>query len=247
MNQETLKISDEMLSAFLDDELPPMEMAAIRAALLQDQSLADRLAVLTLADQLVRQHAQALDQQPLPASVLALLETGKTAPASGKVLSGPWLEWRRGGRPLALAASVLVVLGLSFAWQNQPAPLAPYAGLPELAQYADYLDSTPSGTAVRLDASTLLPRFSFRSQDERYCRQYQLINSAFTAENIACRENAGWTVLATVSLPISNADNYLPASSVNTEVDEVLNTLMQGPALDLDTEAALIRQQWQDQ
>jgi hypothetical protein len=245
MSHKTPDFSDEILSAFLDGELPAMEMTAVRAAVALDISLAERLATLAMADKLVRQHAYALDQQPMPATILALLETAQVVPDNrAKILSGPWQRWRAQPlRPVALAASVAVVLSIALGYLNRPGTSG--VALPAVAQYAVNLDSTPSGTAVGIGSTTLMARFSFRNQDGLYCRQYQLVAPAYSAENIACRQDDSWNVLASVQLPIQTSpDNFQPASRATTELDALLDTLMQGPALDLDTEAMLIRQGW---
>jgi hypothetical protein len=246
MNTTPLNFTDEILSGFLDGELPEREMAAVRAALEQDISLADRLAALAQADRLVREHAAALDRQPMPAAVLAMLDRSE-ASRGARVLQGPWQHLRQyTGRPLALAASVILVLGLAVGWLNRTAPFDPAAGLPALAQYADSLESIASGTPVSIGAATLVTRFSFRNQDQQYCRQYQLSAPGYSAESIACRLDAGWTLVASIEAPAQTAAEFRPASSATAQLDAVLDTLMQGPALDLDSEAALIRQGWRD-
>lgn len=251
MSHKTPDFSDEILSAFLDGELPAMEMTAVRAAIAQDISLADRLATLAMADKLVRQHAHALDQQPMPAAVLALLETATASPqantrqsASAQILPGPWQRWRQQPlRPLALAASVALVLSIAVGYLNRPSDTG--SALPTLAQYTSSLDSTPSGTAAGIGSATLLTRFSFRNQAGQYCRQYQLVAPGYSSENIACRQDDNWTLLVSAQLPVqANPDNFQPATSATSELDALLDTLMQGPALDLATEAEVIRQGW---
>ena len=49
-----MKIDDQTLSAFLDNELPANEMEAIRNAIAEDEQLALRLAELSEVDMLVK-------------------------------------------------------------------------------------------------------------------------------------------------------------------------------------------------
>jgi len=247
-------IDDDMLSAYLDGELPEQDLLRVRTALANDPVVAARLAALQRVNDLVLRHARALDATPVPASVLALLEaaeqtfseteTGQsfTAHSGGaKVVQGPWQRWsRHTGAQIALAASLVLALGLALNNLLTPAPLE----LPVLAAYADALDSSPSGITVAVDGATLVNRFSFRDQDGRYCRQYQLSSTTAGSENVACRTERGWTLAATLPMPAQvTPDAYQPASS-SPELNAALDRMMQGTALDLATEASLIEGGW---
>ncbi len=244
-------IDDDMLSAYLDGELPAEEQQAVRAAVASDPVLAARLAALQSVNELVLRHAQALDVTPLPTGVLALLQTGdKTeSPAplledetSAKVVQGPWQGWsRRTGAKLALAASLVLALGLALINLLE----APASELPALAAYTQALETSPSGTPVAVNGATLLNRFSFRDREGRYCRQYQLSTPGAGAENIACRTEQGWSLAASLAMPVQAApDTYQPASA-SPELNAVLDSMMDGAALDLATEASLIARDWQ--
>jgi len=66
-----MKISDEMLSAFLDSALPEQQMEQIRQQLMHDEQLTERMADLAMIDTMVLQHYQQINQQPMPAAVTA--------------------------------------------------------------------------------------------------------------------------------------------------------------------------------
>src|SRR5690554_6868254 len=76
------EINDEVLSAFMDRELDEAVAFHVREAIKEDAALGERLAELTRADELVRTHAHALDQQPLPAELLQRLESSQPATQS---------------------------------------------------------------------------------------------------------------------------------------------------------------------
>jgi hypothetical protein len=242
-----------MLSAYLDGELPAQDLRDVRAALANDPALAARLAALQSVNDLVMRHAKALDATPLPASILSLFQTADQADAgrepsvtnsnTAKIVQGPWQRWsRHAGAQLALAASLVLALGLAL--NNLLDPAQPE--LPALTAYADVLDGSPSGAAVPMNGATLINRFSFRDQDGRYCRQYQLSTATSGSENVACRTEQGWTLAATLPVPVqATPDAYQPASS-SPELNAVLDRMMQGAALDLPTEAALIERSWQN-
>jgi hypothetical protein len=239
-------IDDDMLSAYIDGELPAQDQRDVRVALANDPALATRLAALQSVNDLVLRHANALDATPLPASVLSLLKTeasdSKPVMVSAKVVQGPWQRWsRHTGAQLALAASLVLALGLALNNLLDPAE----AELPALAAYTHVLDDSPSGTLVAVNDATLVNRFSFRDQGGRYCRQYQLSTATAGTENVACRTEQGWTLAASLSVPVQAAPDVYQAASSSADLNAVLDSMMQGAALDLSAEAALIERGWQ--
>ena len=134
-------IDDAMLSAYLDGELMAQDLRDVRAALATDPALAARLAALHRVNELVVRHAKALDATPLPAGVLGLLQPD-AAPSANRagnatVVQGPWQRWsRHGGVQLALAASLVLALGLAFTSLLEPLPadLPSWAALTALAR-----------------------------------------------------------------------------------------------------------------
>lgn len=233
---------DTTLSAFIDGELPAHEMQAVNAELARDPALAQRYAALKLANDLVLQHARALDDVPLRAATLALLQPDATAAAPANVIQGPWRRWTHVQR--ALAASLVIGIGLAVAYWQQPG--SPDA-LPALAAYSAQLDTAPSGSELSVAAATLTTRFSFRDSENRYCRQYQLSTETAASQNIACRSADGWTLVTSLpDAPPAAGAAYQPASS-SASLNAALDSMMQGAALDLETEAALIRNGWQDE
>ena len=98
-----MKITDEMLSAFLDSELPEPQMQHIRELLLQDEQLAERLAALAEVDLLLRQQASLIDGTPVPQQLMALLDE----PEQGSVIRFPF--WRRLAQPRQWIAQLQLV------------------------------------------------------------------------------------------------------------------------------------------
>lgn len=237
----TQNIDDDMLSAYLDRELAVQDMQIVHAALVSDPVLAKRFSALQRANALVAQHARALDEIPLRASTLAMLQmdTDSVTPVPANVVRGPWRRWTPLQR--ALAASLIGALALTFTYLRDTAS----EGLPLLAAYAQHLDTAPSGTSVVVDDATLTSRFSFRDNAGRYCRQYQLSTETSGAANIACHGAQGWVLVASMPDATTATGAYQPATSTDG-LNAVLDSMMDGAALDLATEAALIDKGWQD-
>jgi hypothetical protein len=226
-----MTISDEKLSAFLDRELPEQEMAQIREAIQQDTALAERLADLARADGAVRRYAAAIDSVPMPERVLQLLREGNTEQSANVVDFSRWQQARQRitrtfREHAALAASIALVAGFAgghFMSDNNPG--SPAMGLTASVRAA--LDSSASGTTVDLhDDATLLAHFSFRDNQARLCRQFSLRETQGASENLACRTDGNWELIATARFA-----NLL---------DSTLDVLMQGAALSLAEEAELL-------
>lgn len=259
-----MNISDEKLGAFLDQELPEQEMDMIRDAIGNDETLADRLAVLASADALLKRHARALDDRPMPDAVLAMLRADNrsadkqpAAAADNVVELSRWQASRRQARQwvsrhAALAAGIALIVGFTggqFIGTNSD----PATNLVASTMGADVgaaLNATLSGAVVNISHDTRLQsRFSFVDQQARHCRQFVLeqgaVNDSIRAtENIACRTDQGWQLVASAQVASASTSEYSTASGT-TLLDSTLDAMMSGTTLSLDEENALIANDWQ--
>jgi anti-sigma factor RsiW len=83
-----MKMTDETLSAFLDNELTDAEMEAVRDQIEKDPTLADRLAEMASVDAELQAHYGSIDDRPMPASITRMLEekaSRSAAPAQDNV------------------------------------------------------------------------------------------------------------------------------------------------------------------
>jgi hypothetical protein len=230
-----MMIRDETLSAFLDQELPEPQMQQLRDAIAGDPALSERLAQLAAVDSLVKRHAKAVDGSAIPDGVKRRL-------APDNVLH-PGV-WRRARVLLrehsALAASLALLVGFSAGYLGG-------SGVPaDSAVPAAWLDSITSGREVAIDGDRqLLTRFSFVDNQQRYCRQYQLQSGSVVSENVACRQESDWVLMASAQISsVYPADEYQLASGTKL-LDSTLDAMMRGQAMSLEDEEQLIRQRWQ--
>jgi len=119
-----MNITDEQLSAFLRAELPNAEMEMIRAQLIENENIANRLAELAMVDEVVAATYKKIDSRPLQISTTALLaeeanviaeEITKTESAkTEKIISFPILQKFQNvlQKHITTAAGLVVVLGL---------------------------------------------------------------------------------------------------------------------------------------
>ncbi len=230
-----MNISDEILSAFLDAELDPEAMDAVRDALVEDEAIADRLAELAEVDARVVEAYSTIDERPVPAAITALLQ-GKREEQKVVSLSA-WKRLRQGvAKPqglLAAAASLVVMSG---------ALLVGLQGSSEQSALVAALESSPSGVEQPLgDEQRFLGRLTFRNSDQDYCRQYALINADEQREYIACRQAGEWQTVA--ESDASAVTEYQPASG-GSALDAVLDGMIDGDLIGPEQEQRLLNSDW---
>ncbi len=231
-------IGDELLSAWLDDELSPEDRQRVAAALATQATLAARLEQLRLANDLTRQHARVIDALPLSPRLDALLAAAPER-TSAEVIAMPVRHTWRLTQPVALAASVLLTLGLGFGLLRDNGAAA---GAPDL--HAALLAEVRSGDTLAVGELQLSPRFSFRNSDGQWCRLYRVDGAAQSLDNVACHDGSTWLQQASLPAAVQDDSQYLPATSDSRALDTVLDELMQGAPLALDMEERLIDNGW---
>ncbi|WP_426358097.1 anti-sigma factor family protein [Pseudocolwellia sp. HL-MZ19] len=222
MNNPT--ISDEVLSAFLDAELPEQQMEQIREALLEDDNLANRLADLAMVDEVIATKYDEINQQPLPAAINELLAAIPEEKASVTAIqaaenfsentaSQPDLNtthssesksnvvslWQRTknstNKPFALAASIAVAAGLFATIFSQTNNLSG----DNWQEVAQILEQKTSGNEQTLaNGKTIKTQLTFNNQQGNFCRQYDVSSEKDIERNIACRVNQEWELALTV-------------------------------------------------
>lgn len=244
-----MKITDEILSAFLDDELSEHELELVCEALRADPELSDRLAQMATVDHRLAKTYSAIDDYPMPQAVTDLLAQAEqdaqtSSPANGGATSVLAFPDRQTARRQSLkypgmAVAAALVLGLGL-FQL----LAGDAG-EQWQSVADTLETAPSGSVQQLsDGRSLTPRLTFQNPRGVYCRQYQLQSAEQVSENIACRDAEGWNLVAQSEVASApDAAGYQPASG-GSVLDEELDQLMAGPALTAQQERALLGRGW---
>ncbi|RUO24366.1 hypothetical protein CWE09_10865 [Aliidiomarina minuta] len=227
-----MQISDQILSAFLDNELPASEMEAVRQAMVENPELAERLAELVLVDEQVQAHASQIDKQPVPGRTLELLN------ASEDTTDSRWWQSARQrfsngvSEHMAAAASVLILVGgFSGYWLAMPDPEAsPW----QLVQ--QQLSTATSGQTVELaDGQVFSSQFSFSGATGELCRVYQL-GGTQASENIACyQSDSGWQNMLTVYINTTGEGEYSLASGPEI-LREQVSMLQDGPVYSLEQE-----------
>jgi negative regulator of sigma E activity len=251
-----MNITDEQLSAFLDAELSNAEMDAIREQLLEDESLADRLAELAMVDELVAASAKQIDARPIPQTITALLQepsalkepsaikepsASQEQPTTAQIITFPL--WKRVQKtlqqPLAVAASVALVIGFGMSQM-----LNHTSDSNDWPAVAKVLDVAPSGLVqVAANGAEVKPRLSFKNLNGEYCRQFELKNEQGNSENIACRKDGTWQITASVVSQKNQGGDYQTASG-GSALDEALEEMIDGDVFNKNAEADAIAKSW---
>ncbi len=240
-----MKMTDETLSAFLDNELTQPQMEAVREALIADPTLSDRLAEFATVDDELQKHYSSIDARPMPQEILHLLDDQPSedkANDRNNVIEFPWWRQVKAHSRKAIAAAVVAGVAL-FQWTNVSTD-----GEPGWPAVAAVLDSQASGEAYSLEANaTLTPRLTFQNQSGQWCRQFRVDWETSSSEQIACRDNSGsWTQVASQAAePVADSERYQAASG-GSIMDDELDRMMAGPPVSPETEQQLLKQQWSD-
>jgi len=252
-----LVIDDLMLSAWLDEELDPVEARQVQSAVDAQPELQQRLARLLVNERRLREHYTGMaESRPMPEAMRVLL-------ANDEAPSKPWFlrltDWtiRSLPRPalITTALALALVVGLQIGSQTQQAP-AGLNSLQSLTQigadhpWFELLESSPSGELQPLsDAQTGQVALTYRDLDGHWCRQFSVQSpgegSAMAA--VACREAGRWRIGLAQSVPVrQQSDGYFRAASAGAvAIDSHIMESIAGDVLMPADEKEMIDLGWQ--
>jgi hypothetical protein len=260
------RISDEILMAFADGELPPAAWRAVGKALQRDPALIGRLEGFILTKACVARPFDDVLTAPLPEKLLSVMRAASAPPAARrKSLRSPTTTGgRSGGRfripVLPLAAAATLLIGATIGWLVHSFAVPGIAligtrGLVVPASLQHALERIPTGSSGKVAGNLILePTFTFHTAQKIWCRQYELAHagSGQRTGGLACRGGDGtWRVqvLAAASWKVFPRDTYVTAGSESTALgDQLLDaaraSIMDGDVLGLDEEKLLIGHKW---
>jgi hypothetical protein len=241
---ERLELNDELLCAYMDGELDAGMRARVEQALIDDAGARVRLERMRVADERLKADIPVSALQPDDPLSARILE-GKPVPRA----SQPPL--RVGVVVTALAAGVAgVVVGFVLA-RSQPEPKVTFvaaAPAPSLSGASSNrlllaaLDNGESGKSIEQGGRSTRIILTFEADDGRYCRAFRTHETGVAAEGVACRSGAQWEVVAWDGTV--DPDEGFRAAGASELLDDVMDRLGGGAALEAADERALIERHW---
>jgi hypothetical protein len=122
------------------------------------------------------------------------------------------------------------------------APAPSLSGASSNALLLATLDSGESGKTMEEGERSAQVIVTFAAEDGRYCRAFRTREASAAAEGVACRAGSQWEVVAWDGTV--DTDQGFRAASGSELLDDVMDRLGGGAALEAAEERALIERQW---
>lgn len=222
-----MELNDELLSAWLDDELDAAQRERVDAALAADPGARLRLERLRQVDRTLA--------QALPARGADVFESALAARIRGQSAAIPR---RRPVLPWAMAASVAGLVAGYLLPRPDAGDAALQAGLLE-PRWQQVLDTGVAGAAGRDGMQVVL---SFQAGDGRYCRLFR-VNTGAAGEGLACHDATNWRLVAFDGLAAGASDGFQTAGP-SALIDGAMSELGGSAAFELQEEADAIDRGW---
>jgi hypothetical protein len=238
-----MTLSKESLSAFVDGELEPQDIARIAALVEQDPTLKS---FVDEQDQLrheLRAAFSGVMDEPIPDR---LLVAAASAPVSLRVRAKEWLgagalgsALRFGVPAAAMALGVLIGVGV----ERAPSNGSDFGTSPsgQVAARADLADALEHKLAS--DQGTTQIGVTFHDKSGSTCRTFSM-NSGST-DGLACRHDGEWQVGALVSGQRAQSTGYsLAGSEMPGAIRDAIAARISGDPLDAAAERAARDSGW---
>lgn len=228
-----MKVTDEELAAFADDQLDGERKASIAAAIAADPGLARKVEQhRALKAELGRHFAPVLEQE-VPDRLKNLLEPEERVVDFAKVRerkrASGGIRWGWIAAP-ALAASLALAVFLP-----RGAQVPEGYAQPELAEALD----TQLAASQGADASTRI-LLSFQRSDGQYCRAFSSADNS----GIACRDETGWALIERADGVSPDGNEFRQAGSSQESLLARAQEMAAGPALDMEAERRAVEAGW---
>ncbi len=242
---ERFELNDELLCAYMDGELDADMRSRVERALVDDAGARVRLERMRVADERLKVEI------PLPA-------LQPNDPLSARILGDepmpsvarrPSFRWSAAVTALAAGiGGVIVGFILSRSQETPGTAVVAFAPSPTLSGASSNtlllatLDSGESGKTMEEGDRSVQVILTFEAQDGRYCRAFRAREANAAAEGVACRNAAQWQVVAWGSTVDPNEG--FRAAGASELLDDVMDRLGGGAALESAEERALIERHW---
>jgi hypothetical protein len=219
-----MSIDPEMLMAYADGELGPLDAKRVERAIAADPALAEQVAQHRALRAALNAHFAPVAEAPVPDRLAAMLQSNVVAlpPPARRPVAGGWIRW--GG---AVAASLVLGLAIGHGWQ--PAGMVRTQGG---QLYASGTLATALDGQLAANQGAVQVPVSFRNGQGDYCRVF----TSTTADGIACRDSQGWALRQTRAGAGAGTTDYRQAGSADPALMAAAQEMMVGDPLDAAAE-----------
>jgi hypothetical protein len=221
-----MSIDPEMLMAYADGELGPIEAKRVERAIAEDPALAEEVARHRALRARLSGHFAPVAEEPIPDRLAKLLLSNSNVVAlpdrkPARSIPG-WAGWGA-----AVAASLVLGLAIGHGLQSPGVVQTKEGQLYAAGTLASALDSqlAANSGAVRVPVS-------FRDRSGAYCRVF----TSQAADGIACHDREGWALRQTRAGKDAAKSEYAQAGSADPELMASAQEMMAGEPLDAAAE-----------
>jgi hypothetical protein len=269
-------LSDEMLMAYADGRLDPVTREVVKAAMRGRPEYREKVEKFRQTLMPIR---HAFDDEPASERAASLIEqmhngdSGLTDGVAdklgttrrGNAVAGEASLLPAGHWPIAIAASIALLIGVGLGWILQPREALTRRaqdmiafgdrGLVAQGALRDLLETARSGTTMMAEGAgkpwRLRASFTFRSYTNAFCRRYEMADAAGARfGGYACRSGGGqWLVQAHVKseATIQDRNGFAPsAGHSDAGLDAAIDVVRDGDVLEPALESGLIESGWRD-
>lgn len=225
-----MTIEPEMLMAYADGELDPLNAKRVERAIAGDPALARQVERHRALRKRISDSFAPVADERVPDSLAVLLKSNVVdlpAPRTRPILT----RWRE-----AAALAACLVLGLVIGMAVPHGPVAAGAGgLYASGSLAAALDDQVGGANGAVKVAV-----SFRDKQGSYCRVF----SSTAADGIACHDASGWALRRTQQGSTTIRRDYAQAGSPDPDLMAAAQDMMVGEPLDTKAEEAAREAGW---
>lgn len=219
----TDKITDEMIMALVDGQLPAAEADRVLSAVLASSEMRAKFDIFKESQSLLADGFGGLLQRPVPV-IMEQLVLGPPAGRSGVTsLADARAKRKPPGRfdflkQVAAAAVLVSAAALAGYEAGQAGPKESevvLAGLlPGGSPLEAALNEAPAGTSVEIDETKFVAVATYQIDGGQVCREFELSNAGSGTVALACRSAGGWQIeLAALNANAGASGQFLPASA----------------------------------
>mgnify|MGYP001581007698 CR=1 FL=1 len=225
----------ELLSQYLDGELPTKETAQLEQRLGADSELRITLASMRSIDSAVK--ASYRNSGQAPAHIGAMLQGEESNVVAFPRRSRAAASWQ-----YAVAATLVAAAGLLLVPDMNRSSEA------LLSAALDEASSRASGWETLEDGRKLRPVLSFPDKSGTWCREYLVTDAEGAQRGVACRDDKGWNTVVIAATEITPNDDqlYRPAGADDdSSVAKYISENAADIAASAQQESELIASDWQ--